>query len=77
MPRKKLRETLYVCQACGKRSQDKIGDKAIDRGWDVSCFINSVKVYSDKLVLGKDGRVVEILEGGVVEEDKNVVTTGG
>ena len=76
MSRKKLRETLYVCQACGKRSHDKVGDKAIDRGWDVSCFLNSVRIYSDKLVLGKDGRVTKILEGGLVEEDKSVDATG-
>lgn len=32
---------VYICGACGKRSRDIYGDQAIDRGWDVSCFINS------------------------------------
>ncbi len=35
---------VYVCTACGKRSKDRYGGKAIDRGWDVSCAMNAVLV---------------------------------
>ena len=58
---------IWVCQACGKRSRDRYGDQTINRGWDVSCVLNSLLCDESKLVL-KDDFVVEILEGGVVQE---------
>jgi hypothetical protein len=33
---------------CGKRSKDRHGNRAISRGWDVSCMLNAI------LVLEKD-----------------------
>jgi hypothetical protein len=35
---------VFECAACGKRSRDRYGNQAIDRGWDVSCVLNSVLV---------------------------------
>jgi hypothetical protein len=58
---------VFVCLACGKRSRDKYGDKVIDRGWDVSCVLNSKLCYEDKLEL-KEGRVVKIFDDGFVNE---------
>ncbi len=59
------RKTIWVCQACGKRSNDRYGENMIDRGWDVSCVMSSVEVYKDKVVV-KNSRVTEILDGGLV-----------
>lgn len=53
---------VFVCFTCGKRSRDKYGDQAIDRGWDISCVLNSNLVDESKLVLGDGGRVKEILK---------------
>lgn len=61
------RPTVWVCLACGKRSRDRYGDVPLNCGWDASCFLNSVLVYEDAVVLGGD-RVIEIVEGGVVPE---------
>ena len=36
---------IYVCAACGKRSYDIYGDKALDPFWDESCFIHSILCY--------------------------------
>lgn len=33
---------IYVCAACGRRSEDIYGDKPLDRGWDSSCVLNAV-----------------------------------
>ncbi len=35
---------LWICLVCGRRSLDKYGDQCIDRGWDVSCMLNSTLV---------------------------------
>jgi len=35
---------VWVCQVCGKMSNDRYGNDPIDRGWDVSCSINAVEV---------------------------------
>lgn len=45
------RKTIWVCSACGKRSNDKYGIDYIDKGWDVSCFLNSFLCYEDTLVI--------------------------
>ena len=50
---------VYVCGACGKRSQDRYGDKAIDHGWDESCVMNSFLVYEDSLEFDDNGRVIK------------------
>lgn len=61
MPNEKAPEGfVWVCFACGKRSRDKYGEQAINRGWDVSCMMNSNLVDESKLVLGDDKRVKEI-----------------
>lgn len=52
---------VFVCLACGKRSRDKYGFDPINRGWDVSCMINSELVDERNLVL-EGGRVVQIAE---------------
>lgn len=49
---------VYVCGACGKRSKDRYGDKAINRGWDESCMMNSVLVYENSIELDSNGRVM-------------------
>jgi hypothetical protein len=38
------RATIWVCAACGKKSRDLYGEKAIDGGWDESCMLNAVEV---------------------------------
>lgn len=48
---------VYVCGACGKRSKDRYGDKAIDRGWDESCMMHAVLVYENSIELDSNGRV--------------------
>ena len=57
---------IFVCTACGKRSYDRYGQNPIDKGWDESCFCNSVLCKEDHLKLGADGTVIEILAGGIV-----------
>jgi hypothetical protein len=54
---------VFVCTACAKRSKDKYGDQAIDKGWDVSCTMNALLCYEDGLVI-KDGCLIE---GKIVE----------
>lgn len=49
---------VFVCHACGKRSKDKYGDEAIDKGWDESCMLNSVLCEEESIEL-KDDRVVK------------------
>lgn len=41
---------IFVCTACGKRSKDRYGDQAIDRGWDESCMLNAVRCYETRRV---------------------------
>lgn len=57
---------VWVCFACGKRSRDRHGEAPLDSGWDVSCTINCVLCYEDKIVVGGDGRVTKVKDGGVV-----------
>ena len=53
---------VWVCLACGKRSQDKYGEHAVNRGWDVSCMLNSSLFEEKRLVLDpKTKRVTEVL----------------
>lgn len=51
--------TVWVCTACGKRSRDKYGDDAVDKGWDVSCFLHAVLCDESSLQFGEDGRVTK------------------
>lgn len=51
---------VFVCLACGKRSRDRYGDKAINHGWDVSCVLNCDMFKEESLVLNEHGRVTEI-----------------
>ena len=51
---------VWVCLACGKMSKDKYGEQALNKGWDVSCMLNSQEFDSDRLVIGDDGRVKEV-----------------
>jgi hypothetical protein len=49
----------FVCQACGKRSRDRYGDRAIDAGWDESCMMNcALANESDCIVI--NGRVRQV-----------------
>ena len=50
---------VFVCMACGKRSQDLFGEQKIDKCWDESCMLNAVMVDVSKLRIA-NGRVVEI-----------------
>jgi hypothetical protein len=59
---------VFVCLACGKRSKDRYGSKALDRGWDASCMLNAQLCYESHVVYDQDlGRATAVLEGGVVE----------
>lgn len=55
---------VFVCLACGKRSRDRYGNQPLNRGWDVSCVLNSEMFPIERLVMG-NGRVISIKE----EED--------
>ncbi|MDB4330411.1 hypothetical protein N9948_01675 [bacterium] len=59
--KKAKKGNVFVCMACGKRSEDEYGDNALDRGWDVSCMMNCQEFPISKLEM-KDGRVVKIKE---------------
>lgn len=37
---------VWVCGACGKRSQDRYGFQNISYGWDESCMLNAVLCYT-------------------------------
>jgi hypothetical protein len=50
--------SVWVCGACGKRSNDRNGDGPIDRGWDVSCMLKAIERDPDSLKFGDDGRVI-------------------
>ena len=64
-------DKIWVCLACGKRSNDQYGNNPINMGWDASCVLNSIEIDPDLLVI-KDDRVVEILEHREdFEEDLN------
>lgn len=68
------RTELYVCCACGKLSWDKYGEDTISSGWDESCMLKAMRVRKDGLVLNKSGTmVVEILEGGVIDDGLDAV----
>lgn len=51
--------TVYVCHACGKRSHDRRGTKAIDHGWDSSCMTRATLCRDSSLIFGNDGRVAK------------------
>lgn len=45
---------LWVCLACGKIAQDKVGIVGFHSpGWDVSCCVNSLLVHEQKTHDGK------------------------
>jgi hypothetical protein len=53
---------VFVCLACGKRSQDTHGEQKISQDWDESCMLNCQKFPVDRLVI-KNGLVMEVKEG--------------
>jgi hypothetical protein len=62
--------TVFVCAACGKRSQDLYGDQRIDAGWDVSCVLHAVLCYAGGppwTIVG-DTRAPDYIEGDAVHE---------
>jgi len=61
---------VFVCIACGKRSRDLFGDRKIDRGWDVSCILNSLLCRESSLVMS-GGRVTS---ADPWEEDEKIET---
>lgn len=63
-------KTIWVCMACGKRSNDLYGRKPIDRGWDESCCLNAVEALESHIVLA-GGRVAAIKEGGVAQRPED------
>jgi hypothetical protein len=54
---------VYVCLACGKRSQDKYGTKPISHGWDASCMLNC-DVFNEEDLVIENGRVIKINKTG-------------
>jgi hypothetical protein len=48
--------SVWVCGACGKRSGNR-ANGTIDRGWDESCFLNSLLCVEASVRLDKSGRV--------------------
>ena len=72
MPNVKAGEgQVFVCGACGKRSRDKYGNDPINRGWDVSCVVNSVLCLESHVHVDPEtNRVTAVDDGGVVEEEK-------
>jgi hypothetical protein len=40
---------VYVCKACGKIASEKYGEGPRSRGWDASCFVNSVAVDAGRI----------------------------
>jgi hypothetical protein len=59
---------VFVCGACGKRSKDLHGTKALDKGWDVSCTLNAVLCKEDTLTYKNN----KLVYAEVVEEDETV-----
>lgn len=55
----KKRKKIWVCLACGKRSNDQMGENPVDMGWDVSCMLNAYEAFEDQLVI-ENNRVKEI-----------------
>lgn len=61
------RTTIWVCLACGKRSADRYGEHAVNRGWDESCMLNAALCYVDALTM--DGELVSaVSDGGFAPE---------
>lgn len=59
---------VWVCVACGRRAPSRYGHGG-DRGWDASCLLNArLALESHLVVAGDPPRVVEVLEGGWVDE---------
>lgn len=48
---------IYVCAACGKRSRDREGNRAIDRGWDESCSMHAILCYEASYSRDDQGHV--------------------
>jgi len=66
---------VWVCTACGKRSQDLYGFQPINRGWDVSCTLNAVLCFTDKILLNRFDRVDRIMENGIVLNEESTPKT--
>lgn len=32
---------IWECRACGKKSRDRFGNYALNRGWDEACVMNA------------------------------------
>ena len=65
-------KTIWVCTACGKVSKDRYGSKGTSKGWDESCFVNSVLVKEDHLVWNDTKTIViEILDEGIIEKESS------
>ena len=65
-----MENSLYYCQDCAKMSWDKHGDNPIDRGWDVSCVMNSINIGFDGEIPGRGNRAEvlnELYEAGRLE----------
>ena len=63
-------DQIFVCPCCGKTSTHWHGiteGGTTSHGWDVSCAINSVLCYKDKIKFNEAGTIcVEIEDDGIV-----------
>lgn len=57
---------IWVCMACGKRSRDRHGTHALNKGWDVSCAMNAELCLESKLIVNEHGVVTEVKKGGLI-----------
>jgi len=48
---------VWVCQACGKRSKDKM-EGTMDSSWDESCYMWSV-LCNEKTIVMQNNRVIK------------------
>ena len=59
---------IWVCQCCGKTSEDKYGiEGKHSYGWDVSCVVNAVLCWKGRLTMS-GGRVSELPQTALVKE---------
>ncbi len=54
-------DSVFVCLACGKTSQDLYEEQKISPGWDESCMLNAQIFERKRLIFTEDGdTVVEV-----------------
>lgn len=63
---------IYICAACGKTSPTQYGfdennKKVSDYGWDESCMLHAVLVYTDSIML-QGARVIKAIAVPEIEK---------